>query len=890
MKIDEDEASNSVKTSIEAHRTDVLKAVIDTIKKDWDEKEFLKFLNCSREDGTFLHLVTKNNQSDMVRLLLNYGADPTVVNTKGEKPLSAIADKHTRSAYKDALFASIASHDMGMMEKLYFSAIETDIRDNSEKLNTLLHWAVSFSNKEAIHFLTAVQAGNYDIVNLLIKMGADVNFLVQGTSHLKGKSAIDLAVPDSPLTDLLARSSKENSMSPKAPMEINGNVNGNIQQSYRVGPAGPASPGTESALSVDEIATSLPFIRTPIRPVITDARLHWLWPPPKQIQQLEGQPFQIHQPWNISFVACSIPLHDILDIWDVHKPQLALLGIDPTIGNVKPNNTEVTEENENKLTCCVKSQLFPSSESYRLTISPTKISIISSDRQGLHYALSTLEQLIVLCFDDGQLPPLHIEDSPSLRMRAILLDVSSAGRVPLLDSLFSMIDIWRSMKLNQIHLYSRVNTSGGSQWPWPYTKIEIISLDRYCTDRGMELVPALDVEGDCKEPRVLQELVVTSQACFPSTKLFHAGPGLTTLLAEANYELLNGSSPDITWLLCANSLREKQVQLNLNFGNILVEYGFQADYNFHDKSKSAWESSAALCFCAGTASWDSLIGYPDAASANILHAVHAAVERGALGSFVATWTDSVALGSLHFAWPGWILQAGLAWNHSIHWDYIQNSMGELVSLWVLNEPLNKRFSVGVAIVEMGRLETWLLRHARGELDLPNAFDSATIPPSLPPKEGSVHYRLLLDPDSVNVDSLNMECVVRTIRHTKKWHKLLTEATVVTEGRHYFMKTIALQALLSADFLLLACRILRGILTIGSNPNSNMGVAAINLGVANLTPTLRTDAANKMLSLTERFQQLWVQQYQNPSNGLNNIIGALNTSIQRLLANVDTSDL
>lgn len=95
----------------------------------------------------------------------------------------------------------------------------------------------------------------------------------------------------------------------------------------------------------------------------------------------------------------------------------------------------------------------------------------------------------------------------------------------------------------------------------------------------------------------------------------------------------------------------------------------------------------------------------------------------------------------------------------------------------------------------------------------------------------------------------------------------------------------------------------------------MGVAAINLGVVNLTPTLRTDAANKynrylhnniyllgcyilhlfvflfrLLSLTERFQQLWVKQYQNPSNGLNNIIGALNSSIQRLLANVDTSDL
>ena len=63
----------------------------------------------------------------------------------------------------------------------------------------------------------------------------------------------------------------------------------------------------------------------------------------------------------------------------------------------------------------------------------------------------------------------------------------------------------------------------------------------------------------------------------------------------------------------------------------------------------------------------SLSGYPEAASANILHAVHAAVERGSPGSIAATWTDAIALGSLHFALPGWILQAGLSWNHSVHW-------------------------------------------------------------------------------------------------------------------------------------------------------------------------------------------------------------------------------
>nr|CAH0103888.1 unnamed protein product [Daphnia galeata] len=135
----------------------------------------------------------------------------------------------------------------------------------------------------------------------------------------------------------------------------------------------------------------------------------------------------------------------------------------------------------------------------------------------------------------------------------------------------------------------------------------------------MELVPALDVKGDCKEPHMLQELIVTYKA----------------------------------W-------RAKQVQQNLNFDQILVEYDCQADYNFHDKSKLAWESRIPCVSVSELFHW--------IAAANILHAVRAAVRRGTLGSFVATWTDLVVAGSLHFAWLlGWILQAYLAWNHPIHW-------------------------------------------------------------------------------------------------------------------------------------------------------------------------------------------------------------------------------
>ena len=47
---------------------------------------------------------------------------------------------------------------------------------------------------------------------------------------------------------------------------------------------------------------------------------------------------------------------------------------------------------------------------------------------------------------------------------------------------------------------------------------EVISLDRYCKDRGMELVPALDIEGEVVDFQQLQTLIGTTRPCFPSTK------------------------------------------------------------------------------------------------------------------------------------------------------------------------------------------------------------------------------------------------------------------------------------------------------------------------------------------------------------------------------------
>ena len=41
---------------------------------------------------------------------------------------------------------------MPMTKKLTTAAVDLDIRDNPEKLNTPLHWAVSFLNVDALYF------------------------------------------------------------------------------------------------------------------------------------------------------------------------------------------------------------------------------------------------------------------------------------------------------------------------------------------------------------------------------------------------------------------------------------------------------------------------------------------------------------------------------------------------------------------------------------------------------------------------------------------------------------------------------------------------------------------------------------------------------------------
>ncbi len=135
-------------------------------------------------------------------------------------------------------------------------------------------------------------------------------------------------------------------------------------------------------------------------------------------------------------------------------------------------------------------------EGYRLEIEPDGVRVRGGDAAGLFYGVHTLVQLI----EDAPaertsltLPGGSIEDAPAFRHRGAMLDVSR-DRVPTMETLFALVELFSRLKLNELQLYTEHTFayrkhervwSGAS----PLSADEILRLDAFCAARHVELVP-----------------------------------------------------------------------------------------------------------------------------------------------------------------------------------------------------------------------------------------------------------------------------------------------------------------------------------------------------------------------------------------------------------------
>ena len=134
-------------------------------------------------------------------------------------------------------------------------------------------------------------------------------------------------------------------------------------------------------------------------------------------------------------------------------------------------------------------------EAFRLLVKPDGINVFAGSATGAFRALQCLNQLITTEPEEG-IPHLEIEDSPVLRRRGFMLDVSRC-KVPTMESLYSLIDLLCELRFNELQLYvEHTFAFAEHNEVWkdasPLTGQEIRELDQFCRERFIELVPNLN--------------------------------------------------------------------------------------------------------------------------------------------------------------------------------------------------------------------------------------------------------------------------------------------------------------------------------------------------------------------------------------------------------------
>lgn len=141
-------------------------------------------------------------------------------------------------------------------------------------------------------------------------------------------------------------------------------------------------------------------------------------------------------------------------------------------------------------------------EEYKINVSDNGIEIEATEADGAHNAVATLYQMITV--ENGKLtvPKCSINDKPDSYFRAIMLDMPANMRT--FEQLLHYVDICYLYKIKYLHLHLADN--GGYNLPskkFPklptpgksYTEEQINELRKYCADRGIIIIPEVDVPG-----------------------------------------------------------------------------------------------------------------------------------------------------------------------------------------------------------------------------------------------------------------------------------------------------------------------------------------------------------------------------------------------------------
>lgn len=380
-------------------------------------------------------------------------------------------------------------------------------------------------------------------------------------------------------------------------------------------------------------------------------------------------------------------------------------------------------------------------QEYNLLIEKEKITIHAASLEGAFYAAQTLKQIM----KDDIVNCLEIHDYPLLEIRGVMLDISRS-KVPNLDTLKKLVDLFAYLKINHLQLYVE-----GFSYEYQNFKKEIeinknyitlkdyLELEKYCNERFIDLVPNQNGFGHMGDWLALdeyKELAECPDGFFiwganrpPSTldptnekslefvkKLYddmlpHFKSKYFNMDFDEPFELGHGKSKEIVlekgegnvfiefFNKLSNHVKSYQ-KIPMLWGDVLlkhpsdinklpkdvifIDWGYNHKYDFDSHAKLLSEQKLEFMVAPGTVTWGNILGNYLDMTGSIKNACDAAKKYHAKGVLVTDWGDIGHLQYLPVSIPGFTYTSMLSWN-----DASTDDLEEAVMMLFGNKTLGK---------------------------------------------------------------------------------------------------------------------------------------------------------------------------------------------------------
>jgi hexosaminidase len=398
-------------------------------------------------------------------------------------------------------------------------------------------------------------------------------------------------------------------------------------------------------------------------------------------------------------------------------------------------------------------------EAYSLKLENDQITLKAETASGVFRGLSKVFQVFQFREGGAQIPGFVIEDAPSLNRRGFMLDISRC-KVPTMEELFRLIDLLALIGYNELQLYiEHTFRFQDHETVWkeasPVSAEEIQQIDRYCTERFIELVPNLNSFGhferwlchapykhmaECpdgfvrEEPYIKRDHGTTLKPnqesldfidslyaeYLPnfSSKSFNVGLDEPWELGQGwSKQEVEKTSKGAVYLRHLEGIRrlvEKHGKNMQFWSDVLLEdpenaklldkhaspiiWGYEPSHPYEEQAKAIAECGLKFCLAPGNATWKSFTGRWTIAQKNIEIASKQASKHGADGILLTSWGDC----GNHQPWP--TIYSGILHGAQMSWSgqsLEEDQLGLAIDRLVYDSP---KAGLGRKILELGKLD------------------------------------------------------------------------------------------------------------------------------------------------------------------------------------------